>query len=140
MLGAVKEVTLDRLDTTGLSASGIWVRRVRNHHALSDEALSLAYVMQTWDFSESMIIDSYGATYAEISGPDLLPTWVYLIQLVGWRAETGHLFPNHPLSHVQPGEEVRVTAIVLPSDFLIPGALVETAQRRRMIWLQTALA
>lgn len=127
------------IDTTGLSNSGLWVRRMRTAPSLSEEALSLAQVLQVWDLNENMDIDKFDATYAEISGPDLHPTWVYLVELTGRRAQGGFLFHNHPLSQVEVGEEARILAIVEPKDFMIPGALVETVNHRRMIWLQSAV-
>ena len=90
-----------------------------------------------WNLSAAMSVDRYDVCYAEVSGPDLRPTWVYLVELIGRPVDPPDaLLPTHPLGQVEPTETVRLVALVRPPDFLIPGALVETAQRRRMLWLQ----
>ncbi len=127
------------IDTTGLSDSGLWVRRMRIAPSLADEAICLAQVLHVWNVHENMEIATYNAVYAEVSGPDLPPTWVYLVELIGRRSDGEFLFSGHPLSQVAIGQETRILAIVEPRDLLIPGALVETEDRRRMIWLQAAL-
>lgn len=133
-------MTRQQIDTSGLAAAGLWIRRQRGAPALTDEALSLAQVLQTWNLGQAMQLDRYQVSYAEVSSPDLQPTWVYLVELLGRRADAGAgLFLSHPLSQVAQEEAVRIVALVQPPDFLIPGALVETAERRRMLWLQAAL-
>lgn len=132
----MKAGKLSAVDTAGLSAAGIWVRRLRQASTVADEALSIAHVLQLWDLSDAMDLSHYDATYAEVSGPDLHPTWVFLVELIGRRIDDRFFFSNHPLSQVGVGEEARIVAIVQPPDFFIPGALVETESHRRMIWLQ----
>lgn len=127
------------MDTSGLSSAGIWVRRLRGAPSLTEEALSLSHVLQTWDLNHTMQVNGYRTAYAEVSSPDLQPTWVYLIELLGRRAGGAELLSRHPLSHVSPGEAVRLVALVQPPDFLVPGAIVESEGRRRMLWLQAAL-
>lgn len=134
----MKTAILPRIDTTGLAAAGIWVRRLRPSPSLADEALSLAHVVKTWQLSDHLSIHHYDAVFAEVSSPGLTPTWNYLVELVGRRATYESLIVNHPLSQVDPDEEVRILAIVMPPDFLIPVLLVETETRRRMLWLRTS--
>lgn len=136
--GVVRTAILPRIDTTGLAAAGIWVRRLRPSPSLADEALSLAHVMKTWQLSDHLSLHHYAALYAELSSPGLPPTWNYLVELVGRRATYDSLIVNHPLSQVDPDEEVRILAIVLPPDFLIPALLVETELRRRILWLRAS--
>lgn len=128
------------LETDGLSACGIWVRRQRPSASLADEALSLAQVLQTWNLMETMDIEHYHCAYAEISGPDLQPTWVYLVEIKGRRTPEAFVLSSHPLSQVADGDLVRLVALVQPTGHLIPGALVETRSARRMLWPKPAIA
>jgi hypothetical protein len=85
-----------------------------------------------------MSVDQFAVCYAEVSGPDLQPTWLYLVELTGRRAESPiELLATHPLGLVHPAQAVRMVALVQPPDFLIPGILVETADGLRMLRLQT---
>jgi hypothetical protein len=126
---------LRRIDTTGLSTAGLWVRRQQPIPCLTDEALCLAEVQHLWNLHGLMSFDEVCSVYAEVSSPDMAPTWLYLLSVVGRRLRPEPLVGNHPLSHVKEGEEVHLLALVQPPDLLIPGALVETAERRRMLWL-----
>lgn len=123
-----------QINTLGLSAAGLWVRRVRPAPSLQDEALCLARVSHTWNLSETMEIDGHTSLYAQVSGHGLDPTWVYLVELTGRRADSS-LLPNHPLSQAAPGEDVRLLAVVQPPDLLIPGVYAEGFGWRRMLWL-----
>jgi hypothetical protein len=128
-----------RMDVDGLAEAGLWVRRQRSVPSLTDEVLSLSQVMQIWDLGRTMAVDRYHVGYAEVSSPDLQPAWVYLVELEGRRESGEPLLPSHPLSQADPGEPVRLLALVQPPDFLVPGALVEVpGRRRRMLWLQAA--
>jgi len=131
--------TLDRMETDGLSAAGIWVRRWREPVSVSGEIMALANVLQTWNLNSTMAILTYDSAYAEISGPDLQPTWVYLVELVGHRAHPDPLITNHPLSQVELDDPTRLLAVVAPSDFSCLGALIETEGSRRMIWVSPAV-
>lgn len=127
--------TIDRIETEGLSAEGIWVRRWREPVSLSGEIWALANVLQTWNLNRTMSILTYESAFVEISGPNLQPTWVYLIELVGHRAQCDPLISNHPLSRVELDDAARVLAVVDPMAFSCLGALIETAESRRMIWV-----
>lgn len=126
-----------QMDTAGLSNAGLWVRRMRHVPSLADEAICLAQVLQTWALDESMNIDDVSSAHAEVSSPNLQPTWIYLIEINGTRTNGPELPPNHPLSQVAPGEQVRLLALVQPPDYLIPGVLVEANDQRRMLWVRT---
>lgn len=127
-----------RFAVDGLAAAGVWVRRRRSSPSVTDEALSLAHVWDMWNLSATMSVDRYDVGYAEVSGPDLHPTWLYLVEIVGRRADSPvTLLATHPLGRVRPAEAVRMVALVQPPDFLIPGVLVETADGRRMLRLRT---
>lgn len=126
---------LRRIDTTGLSAAGLWVRRQQPIPCLTDEALCLAEVQHLWNLNGLMSFDEVRCVNAEVSCPNMEPAWFYLLSVMGRRLRPEPLVGNHPLSHVKEGEEVHLLALVQPSDMLIPGALVETAERRRMLWL-----
>ncbi|HYF91924.1 MAG TPA: hypothetical protein VD969_06735 [Symbiobacteriaceae bacterium] len=126
---------VQRIETTGLSAAGLWVRRQLPIPCLTDEALCLAEVQHLWNLHGLMSIDHVGSAFAEVSSPEMPPTWVYLLELVGRRLRGGNLVANHPLSQLSEGEEVRLLALVQPPDFVVPGVLVETAARRRMLWM-----
>jgi hypothetical protein len=126
---------LCRLDTTGLSTAGLWVRRQLPIPCLTDEALCLAEVQHLWNLHGLMSFDEVRSVYAEVSRPDTEPRWFYLLSVTGRRLRPEPLVANHPLSHVNEGEEVHLLALVQPPDLLIPGALVETAEHRRMLWL-----
>lgn len=126
---------LRRIDISGLSTAGLWVRRQQPIPCLTDEALCLAEVQHMWNLHGLMSFDEVGCVYAEVSRPDMEPTWFYLLSVVGRRLRPEPLVGNHPLSHVNEGEEVHLLALVQPPDLLVPGALVETAGRRRMLWL-----
>lgn len=130
------------IDLSGFATAGIWVRRVRSIPTLGEEAISLAAVMQTWNLADEMAMETYDGVYAEISGPDLQPTWVYMIELIGSRARRRRLCRNHPLCGLQRDEPVRLVAIVSDADFAVIGVMVETqeGQCRRMLWLQAAVA
>ena len=128
------------VDLSGFATAGLWVRRVRSIPSLSEEAISLAAVLQTWNLSREMMIGSHDGLSAEISGPDLQPLWVYMIEVAGFRTSREPLCLNHPLFEVQPDEPVRLVALVSPRDLLVIGVLVETAARSRMLWLRAALS
>jgi hypothetical protein len=132
----VKQEKLRRLDIAGLSAAGLWVRRQLPVPCLTDEALCLAEVQHTWDLHGQISFDDVASAYAEVSSPELAPTWVYLLELVGRRLRSAPLVANHPLCGVDEGEEVRLLALLQPPDLFIVGALVETSDQRRMLWLQ----
>ncbi|HWI53033.1 MAG TPA: hypothetical protein VNT01_12915, partial [Symbiobacteriaceae bacterium] len=117
-----------------------WVRRQLPIPCLTDEALCLAEVQHLWNLHGLMSLDQVSSSYAEVSSPELPPTWVYLLELTGRRLRSGDLVANHPLSQMAEGEELRLLALVQPPDLFVPGVLVETAQRRRMLWLATATA
>lgn len=129
-----------RIDTSGLGACGIWVRRISRPLSLADEALGLTQVMQTWNLSRWMEIEQHHGYQVEVSGPHLQPTWVWLFELSGTRLMAGYLLPNHPLSGVALGEMLRLLPLVQPDASLILGALIETEHRRRLIWLQGELS
>lgn|GEM_PF-5013990 len=126
---------LSKLDTTGLSASGIWVRRQRPMPGLADEAVCLHHVMQTWDLHDRIRLDHVNSAYAEVSGLDWPPTWAYLIEVVGQKVPGDGLVLNHPLSQVADDEPVRLLAVVHPEELRVMGALVETRTQRRTVWL-----
>lgn len=129
-----------RIETTGLSTSGLWVRRQQSVPCLTDEALCLAEVQHLWNLHGLMTFDRVGSAYAEVSSPDLPPDWIYLLEIIGRRLRAGgQLVPNHPLSHVAEGEEVRLLALVQPPDLRVPGILVETPFSRRMLWVRSTL-
>jgi hypothetical protein len=130
----VKEQNLMRLETDGLSACGVWVRRQRSAPSLLGEALCLSQVLQTWNLSHCMTLDRYGSVYAEISSGEITPRWVYLVEVIGHRLSSRPQIGTHPLSQVEPFEEVRIVAVVEPEALRIHGALVETERRRRLIW------
>lgn len=123
------------INTLGLAASGIWVRRQVSSPSISDEALSVAQVLQTWNLKDLMSLDQYHGAYAEVSGPHLEPCWVYLIDLQGRRTSDHSLLAHHPLAACANGQAVRLLAIVEPGEFKMLGALVETNQGRRLLWL-----
>ncbi|HWI66514.1 MAG TPA: hypothetical protein VNT75_32190 [Symbiobacteriaceae bacterium] len=127
-----------RIDTAGLSASGLWVRRQLPVPCLTDEALCLAEVQHLWNLHGLMSFDRVSSAFAEVSSPESAPEWLYLLEILGRRlaGDGGELVANHPLSHVEEGEEVRLLALVQPPDLMVPGALVETASTRRMLWLR----
>jgi hypothetical protein len=131
--------SIERIETDGLSEAGIWVRRWREPVSVSDEIWALANVLQTWNLNRTMSILTYESAYVEISGPDLQPTWVYLIELVGHRAYADPLINNHPLSQVGLDDPARVLAVVEPNSHACLGALIETRKKRRMIWVQPAV-
>jgi hypothetical protein len=132
-------VRLDQMDTIGLSVSGIWVRRMKSASSITDEALSLAQVLQLWNLTHTMQVDEYHTLQAEVCYAHLAPTWIYLVELIGSAAVNEPLVQSHPLSQVAAHEPVRVLAMVHPPDYLVRGALVETERRRRMLWLQSEL-
>ncbi len=134
----MKRQPVPRLETDGFSRAGLWVRRLRSAPSLTEEALSLAQVLHTWNLTDLMQIAEYRSHYAEVSSPALQPTWVYLVELTGRPSDERPLPPNHPLSRASPCDEVRIVALVQPPDFHIPGALVETPAERRLLWLQEA--
>jgi len=124
----------ERIETEGLSSAGIWVRRWREPVSVTDEIWALANVLQTWNLNLTMSLGTYESAYVEISGPDLQPMWVYLIELVGHRiAEEDTVITNHPLSRVNLGDKVRVLAVVDLNATICLGALIETSDSRRMI-------
>lgn len=125
----------DRIDTLGLSAAGIWVRRVVKSPSLTEEALSLAQVMETWELPELMSIESYRCEYVEVGGPELPPTWVYLVELIGRRTSRRLLVSSHPLSPIAVNGEVRLLALVRPEADQVLGVLCETPGSRRLLWL-----
>lgn len=83
-----------------------------------------------------MEIEAHTSLHAQVSGHGLDPTWVYLVELTGRRAD-GPLLPHHPLSQAAPDEHVRLLAVVQPPDLLIPGVYAEGFGWRRMLWLTT---
>jgi hypothetical protein len=123
------------IKTLGLAASGIWVRRQVSSPSLSDEALSLAQVLQIWNLKDLMSLDQYRGAHAEVSGPNLEPCWVYLIELQGHRIGNQGIFAQHPLATCANGQPVRLLALVEPGEFKVLGALVETKGGRRLLWL-----
>jgi hypothetical protein len=133
----VKPEKVRRLDITGLSAAGLWVRRQLPVPCLTDEALCLAEVQHTWNLHGLLSFDAVASAYAEVSKPDLAPTWIYLLEVVGRRLGSAPLVANHPLCGIEEGEEIRLLALLQPPDLLIVGVLAETAGQRRMLWLQT---
>lgn len=126
-----------RINTAGLSHAGIWVRRQVPIPCLTDEALCLAEVQHLWNLHGLMSFDHVSSAFAEVSSPAMTPAWVYLLEVAGHRLRTGPLVANHPLSKVAEGEEVRLLALVQPPDLVVTGVLVETEERRRMLWLLT---
>jgi hypothetical protein len=132
----VKQQQSCRLETTGLSAAGLWVRRQTEIPSLAEEALCLSELMQTWDLSTYMSIDGVASSYAEVSRPGLDPAWIYLLEVTGRRNGGCVLLESHPLSQADPDEPVRLLALLGSPELLVLGALVETPTRRRMLWLQ----
>ncbi|HWI50758.1 MAG TPA: hypothetical protein VNT01_01285, partial [Symbiobacteriaceae bacterium] len=59
-----------RIDVTGLSAAGLWVRRQLPIPCLTDEALCLAEVQHLWNLHGLMSLDQVSSSYAEVSSPE----------------------------------------------------------------------
>jgi hypothetical protein len=131
----VKQQQSHRLDTTGLS--GLWVRRQVEMPSLTEEALCLSEVMQTWNLSAYMSIDAVAGSFAEVSQPGRDPAWVYLLEVRGQRTHGGVLLDSHPLSQVGPDEPVRLLALLASPELLVLGALVESPAGRRLLSLQS---
>jgi len=124
-------------DTVGLSAAGIWVRRIRTVPSLSDEALSLARVMQTWSLSRLMTMEQCTVWQAEVSSPGRPADWLHLVEVLGMRTGPEPLLTSHPLSQILVGGEVRILALVQPPTGTVACALVETPDQRRLIALRS---
>ena len=125
-----------RLDTDGFSAAGLWVRRQHGLLSLTAEARALAELTATWQLSRYMTLEQVQGVHSEISCPGDEPRWVHLLEVAGRRTTAMPPFPAHPLAGVLPGEAVRLLAVVEPEGPFVPGALVETATRRRVLWLR----
>lgn len=125
-----------RLNTDGFSTAGLWVRRQQGLLSLTAEAQALAELIATWQLSRYMTLDQVQGVYGEISCPGDDPRWVHLLEVAGHRTERAVLLPTHPLAGVEPGEAVRLLAVVEPEGPFVPGALVETATQRRVLWLR----
>ncbi|HLN64347.1 MAG TPA: hypothetical protein VK464_22740 [Symbiobacteriaceae bacterium] len=125
-----------RLDTDGFSAAGLWIRRQQGLLSLTAEARDLAELIATWQLNRYMTLDQVQGVYSEISCPGDEPRWVHLLEVAGRRIDRAVPLPTHPLAAVAPGEAVRLLAVVEPEGPFVPGALVETATQRRVLWLR----
>lgn len=122
-----------RLDTSGLSSAGVWVRRQVPMPTLTDEALCLAEVVHTWNLRRLLAIEYVHGVYAEVSSPDSAPAWLYLLEVIGRKIRPTAVISNHPLSRVRLDDEVRIVALLDPHSMRVEGALVEAPGARRML-------
>jgi hypothetical protein len=124
------------LDTTGFSSAGLWVRRQQGLLSLTTEALCLAELTSLWRLHHYMTLGHIHGAHAEISTPDDAPRWVHLLEVRGQRTDKPAPFPTHPLANIAPGTAVRLLAVVEPDGPFVPGALIETPHKTRVIWLR----
>ena len=125
-----------RLDTTGFSSAGLWVRRQQGLLPLTTEALCLAELTSLWRLHHYMTLDQVQGAYAEISTRADAPRWVYLLEVQGERTTKPVPLPNHPLANIEAGTAVRMLAVLEPDGPFVPGALIETPNKSRVVWLR----
>lgn len=113
------------VDISALKFAGLKVGRLRPSPSLTEEALSLATVLQTWNLADQVHIRHYDAAHARFLHPDGPVTPVYVIELIGQRISVDAQPAPHMLAYVPFLGVFRLLALVEPNSQEIIAALVQ---------------